>query len=123
MGEVQDPENRQIARIFTMADVCAIPGHVGLGLNQALYYGLPVVTMEGGQPPEIAYLKSGQNGYMVPAEDAQQLKQRIFELLENDTLRAQFSTTAREVFLREASIEGMFSGFADCIRFIANKSR
>ena len=44
LGEVHDPDNRQIARIFTMADVFAVPGHVGLGLNQALFFGLPVVT-------------------------------------------------------------------------------
>jgi glycosyltransferase involved in cell wall biosynthesis len=115
MGEVHDPENRQIARIFTMADLCAIPGHVGLGLNQALFYGLPVVTMEGKQPPEIAYLKPGRNGFIVPENDVDQLRRRIFELLDDDDLRARFSAAAREDFMKEASIEGMFQGFYRCV--------
>lgn len=121
LGEVHDPENRQIARIFTMADLCAIPGHVGLGLNQALFYGLPVVTMEGKQPPEIAYLHPGRNGYMVPANDVGQLRARIFELLDDDELRAKFSASAKENFSKEASIEGMFQGFRQCVNFIDAK--
>jgi glycosyltransferase involved in cell wall biosynthesis len=119
LGEIHDAENRQIARIFSMADLCAIPGHVGLGLNQALFYGLPVVTMEGRQPPEIAYLHHGRNGYIVPKDDVVQLRERIFELLGDDDLRARFSKAARDGFLKEASIEGMFQGFRRCIEFIS----
>jgi glycosyltransferase involved in cell wall biosynthesis len=118
LGEVHDPQNRQIARIFTMADVCAIPGHVGLGLNQALFYGLPVVTMEGKHPPEIGYLHPGRNGYMVPANDVAQMRDRIFALLDDDALRARFSAAAREDFFKEASIERMFEGFRQCIEYI-----
>jgi len=66
-----EPADREI---FSMADLCVIPGHVGLGLNQALFYGLPVVTMEGKQPPEIAYLHHGQNGYIVPPADRKELE-------------------------------------------------
>jgi glycosyltransferase involved in cell wall biosynthesis len=118
LGEVHDPENRQIARIFSMADICAIPGHVGLGLNQALYYGLPVVTMAGNQPPEICNLHDGRNGYMVPAGRIDHLQDRIFKLLNDDALRAQFSTAARQDFMAEASIEGMFKGFKECVDFM-----
>lgn len=121
LSEVQDSENRQIARIFSMADLCAIPGHVGLGLNQALFYGLPVVTMEGGQPPEIAYLNPGINGYIVPSNDVGQLKTRILQLLNDDNLRARFSAAAREGFLREASVEQMFQGFKLCVDFVEKK--
>jgi glycosyltransferase involved in cell wall biosynthesis len=118
LGEIHDPENRQISRIFAMADLCAIPGHIGLGLNQALFYGLPVVTMEGNQPPEIGNLHPGRNGYLVPANDVAQLRRRILELLDDDALRARFSTAAREDFLKEASIEGMFQGFRQCLEFM-----
>ena len=121
LGEVHDPDNRQIARIFTMADLCSIPGHVGLGLNQALLYGLPTITMEGKQPPEIAYLHSGRNGYIVPAGDVAQLRHRILELLDNDSKRGEFSANARAVYQQEATVEGMFLGFQRCIDFITNK--
>lgn len=123
LGEIHDPENRQIARIFSMADLSAIPGHVGLGLNQAFFYGLPVVTMDGKQPPEIGYLHPGRNGFIVPTGDIQQLRERIFELLDDDALRARFSQAAREDFLKEASIEGMFQGFRQCVEFISGHAQ
>ena len=53
MGEVHDPANIQISKLFKMADLFIVPGHVGLGLNQAFYWGLPALTEEGLQPPEI----------------------------------------------------------------------
>jgi glycosyltransferase involved in cell wall biosynthesis len=120
LGEIHDPENKQIARIFKMADIAAIPGHVGLGLNQALFYGLPVVTMEGNQPPEIAYLHPGQNGFIVPRGDVQQLREKIFHLLDDDIAREHFSVAARDGFLKEASIEQMFQGFLACAEFLCS---
>ena len=48
---------------------------------------------------------------------------RILELLNDDALRSRFSTAAREGFLKEASIEGMYQGFKGCIDFIVKKSK
>jgi glycosyltransferase involved in cell wall biosynthesis len=119
LGEVHDRQNLQISRVFKMADIFAIPGHVGLGLNQAFYFGLPVVTEEGNHPPEIAYLKHGRNGFMVAENDLAALEAKIFELVDNDALRAEFSCNARSDILAEASTDGMFKGFRDCVRFIS----
>jgi len=118
LGEVHDSKNLQISRVFKMADVCAIPGHVGLGLNQAFYFGLPVVTEEGKHPPEIGYLKPGRNGFIVPENDLEQLRKTLFTLLDNDALRAEFSQNARADILQHASVEGMYRGFRDCVRFM-----
>jgi glycosyltransferase involved in cell wall biosynthesis len=104
-----------------MADICAIPGHVGLGLNQALFWGLPVVTEEGEHPPEIAYLKPGRNGFIVPRNDLVSLRERIVFLLDHDDVRADFSKNARKDILEEASIERMFSGFKDCVQFLTQR--
>jgi glycosyltransferase involved in cell wall biosynthesis len=118
LGEIHDPQNLQISRVFKMADVCAIPGHVGLGLNQAFYFGLPVVTEAGNHPPEIGYLKPGRNGFIVPENNLAQLREKLFALLDNDALRSEFSRNAREDILRDASVEGMYRGFRDCVRFL-----
>jgi glycosyltransferase involved in cell wall biosynthesis len=123
LGEVHDAQNMQISRVFKMADVCAIPGHVGLGLNQALYFGLPVVTEEGNHPPEIAYLQPGRNGFIVPSGDIALLREKIVYLLDNDWLREQFSTNARNDILKHASTEGMFQGFLKCVEFLLTRSR
>jgi glycosyltransferase involved in cell wall biosynthesis len=119
LGEVHDPENRQISRIFKMADICSIPGHVGLGLNQAFYSGLPMVTEDGKQPPEIEYLRDGENGFIVPEDDRAALRDRLLFLVDNDAERERMSANARRDIVREASIETMFTGFLSCVEAIS----
>jgi len=119
LGKVHDPQNLQISKLFKAADVFAIPGHVGLGLNQAFYWGLPVVTEDGLHPPEIQYLKPGRNGFMVPENDLAQLQEKILFLLDNDQVRAEFSRHAREDILQDASIEAMFATFHQAVERVA----
>ena len=121
LGEIHDPLNIKISKIFKMADVFSIPGHLGLGVNQAFYWGLPVVTEYGLHPPEARYLAHDRNGYMVPENDVQELKNRILYLLENDDVRAEFSRNARQDILQNASIDNMYSGFKDAIDYAYNK--
>jgi glycosyltransferase involved in cell wall biosynthesis len=122
LGEVHDPENRLISRIFKMADICSIPGHVGLGLNQAFFWGLPMVTEAGNQPPEIEYLRDGENGFLVPTDDRDRLRDRLVWLLDNDEERRRMSESARRDILTHASIEGMFSGFLSCVQSLVKRS-
>jgi glycosyltransferase involved in cell wall biosynthesis len=118
-GNLQDPEDRQISRLCKMADLCAIPGHVGLGLNQAFYWGLPVITEEGHHPPEIAYLKPGRNGFIVPSGALAAFEERMLEVLDHDELRARLSRNAAVDIRQEASPEVMFQGFHQCVERIA----
>jgi glycosyltransferase involved in cell wall biosynthesis len=119
LGQIHDQQNIQISKIFKMADVFSIPGHVGLGLNQAFYWGLPVVTEDGSQPPEINYLINGRNGFLVPNNDLRDLKEKILYLLTNDRAREEFSKNAKEDILKHASIENMFEGFKRCVVTVA----
>jgi glycosyltransferase involved in cell wall biosynthesis len=123
LGEVHDPENRQISRVFKMADICSIPGHVGLGLNQAFFWGLPMLTERGKQPPEIDYLRDGENGFIVPEDDRYALRERLFWLLNNNQERARMSANARHDILAYASIDGMFKGFLSCVQYISSQKR
>jgi glycosyltransferase involved in cell wall biosynthesis len=120
LGEVHDPENRRISRIFKMADICSIPGHVGLGLNQAFFWGLPMVTEQGKQPPEIEYLRDGENGFIVAEDDRSALRDRLLWLLDNDQERRRMSANARRDILTHASIEGMFKGFLSCAQHLVH---
>ena len=118
LGQVHDPKNLQISKLFKAADIFVVPGHVGLGLNQAFYWGLPVVTEDGRHPPEIQYLKSGRNGFMVRENDLAELKEKMLFLLDNEKVRSEFSRHAREDIRREASIEGMFQSFRKAVEFV-----
>ncbi len=115
LGEVHDARDVQISRIFKMADLFSIPGHVGLGINQAFFWGLPVITEDGMQPPEIHYLISGRNGFIVPTDDLGELRNKILYLLEDDMKRQEFSHNARHDIMTNASIGIMFDGFRRCV--------
>jgi glycosyltransferase involved in cell wall biosynthesis len=121
LGEIYDPKNLQVSKLYKMSDVFCIPGDVGLGLNEAFYWGLPVVTEDGLQPPEIHYLIDGRNGFIVPENDIKELKEKILLLLNNDGMREQFSKHAKEDILREANIEKMFNGFLECVKTISTR--
>ena len=116
LGEVHDPENRQISRIFKMADVCSIPGHVGLGLNQAFFWGLPMVTERGNQPPEIEYLRDGENGFS-RARRRYDERSAIACCCCSTTTRSDCGCprTAAATSCTHASIQGMFDGFLSCV--------
>lgn len=116
LGELFDPQNIQVSKLFKMADLFVIPGDVGLGMNQAFYWGLPVVTEDGLQPPEIHYLRDGRSGFLVPENDIAALKEKTLLLLKNDALRNEFAQNATEDIHREASVERMFQGFLQCVQ-------
>lgn len=118
LGDLHDRGNLRISKLFKAADLFAIPGHVGLALNQAFYWGLPVITEAGIHPPEIQYLSSGSNGFIVGENDLDEFKDRMLYLLDNDAIRHEFSRRAREDIQREASIEGMFSSFREAVESV-----
>jgi glycosyltransferase involved in cell wall biosynthesis len=111
LGEIHDISNILISKIFKMSDLFLMPGHVGLGLNQAFYWKLPVLTEEGGQPPEIHYLVNGRNGYIVGENDIGALKEKVIYLFDHDQERERLGRNAKEDLLKKASIENMFDGF------------
>jgi len=115
LGQVQDPANMKISQLFKAADLFVVPGHVGLGLNQAFYWELPVITEDGLQPPEIQYLKDGRNGFMVGKDDVSELKRKMLYLLDDDVLRQKLGRQGREDILKEASIEDMFGSFLKAV--------
>ena len=107
-----------------MADLFCIPGDVGLGLNQAFFWGLPVVTEDiPFKSPEINYLKNGINGYIVPDNDLEELKNKILLLLNDESKRMAFSENARNEILKNASVYNMFLGFKQCIDSVCNGSQ
>jgi len=120
LGEIFDPGNVQISKLFKMSDLFVIPGDVGLGMNQAFYWGLPVVTEDGLQPPEIHYLQTGRSGFIVRENDLAALKEKTLLLLKDDILRTQFSRNAWEDIRRDASVETMFQGFLQCVTKLVN---
>ncbi|VUX55646.1 conserved protein of unknown function [uncultured Woeseiaceae bacterium] len=101
-----------------MADIFSIPGKMGLGINQAMYWGLPVVTEDVRHSPEISYVANDVNGFVVQKHNANELAEKINYLLSHPKIYQQFSSSARSSIIENASIDIMCNGFIEAIQSV-----
>ncbi|MBN2215334.1 MAG: glycosyltransferase family 4 protein [Bacteroidales bacterium] len=120
LGEIKY-DRKEMARIFSNIDILCIPGNVGLAMNEALFWGKPVVTIEekNTNSPEIWYLQNGKNGYILRNE--KELETKIKELLKDRKKYREFSEYALEISNTYAHISQMFKGFSDAVNFVFRK--
>lgn len=118
LGAIYD--DYEINSIFNSSDVFCIPGANGLSINQSLYWGKPIVTMNVYQGPEIYLVKSGVNGFVV--EDEKELKEKICYLLDNDDIYLKFSQECKNIIKKEGNIKLMLNGFISAISYCENRS-
>lgn len=104
-----------VNEIYKMGDVFSTPGHIGLAMNEALFWGLPVVLLQGTHAPEIYYMKNGVTGYL--AENEEDFKSYTIDLLRDDVKLRKMSEACSDVYNREVSIDRMFQGFEDAITY------
>lgn len=79
----------ELSNYYRMADIFVHPTSSdvwGLVINEAMGYGLPVITTEKCVAG-IELVKDSENGYIVRAGDAEQLEARLSELLKNNCKR------------------------------------
>ncbi|RHP64902.1 glycosyltransferase [Faecalibacterium sp. OF03-6AC] len=104
-----------VNEVYKMGDVFSTPGHIGLAMNEALFWGLPVVLLEGTHAPEIYYMKNGTTGYL--AKDEEDFKKYMVDLLHDEERLSKMSKACLEVYDKEVSIDRMFQGFKDAIEY------
>lgn len=116
LGEIYD--NLEINRIFKMSDIFCIPGSNGLGINQAMYWGLPCIAYKNMlHGPEIYYLKDSFNGYLINEESTSALESAIFNLLSDEERLQTMSENAKTHILSEGDIHNMFLGFYNAVEY------
>lgn len=116
LGVLYDPV--QVNEIYKMSDIFCMPGAIGLSINQAFYHGLPVVVEDVPHGPEGIYLKDGRNGFLFKQGDIKEMMNKIQTLCQDKGLYERFSNHARETIQKEASVEKMFSGFQEAVRYV-----
>lgn len=104
------------------ADVCCLPGAVGLSIIDAFYCGLPFVTEDGDESAEIMYLKDGVNGFIVPRGNIQEIARKLLLLLDDNQLRERFSLAAKQEIKENGNIEKLCSGFRDALFYATGKT-
>ncbi|MEM9829100.1 MAG: glycosyltransferase family 4 protein [Bacteroidota bacterium] len=119
VGQIAD--QAEFNKLVKLSDVFTIPGRSGLAINQAFHWGVPYVTTNVRQSPEIWYLKDGQNGYIADIEKPGDYRDKLMKVLEDDELRARMADKAREVIQGEGDIHTMYQGFWEAFQFATNK--
>jgi len=114
MGPVY--ERRKIAEVFALADIFSIPGSMGLGVVEAFYWGLPIITLSVLHGPEAYYLKHGVNCFVLDA--VEDIPARIDELVHDAEKRCEMSENTRKTYNKEATIDRMLQGFYESLERI-----
>ncbi|KAM3094367.1 glycosyltransferase family 4 protein [Phormidesmis sp. 146-35] len=112
LGYVRDDHQKAIA--YSAADLFIFPtraDNLPLVLQESLACGTPMVSFKIGGVPEI--VRPGITGYLAQAEEAEDLKNGIVQLLENSELRDRMKQNCRTIALQEYSLTHQSKRYAD----------
>ncbi|MCD8007041.1 MAG: glycosyltransferase family 4 protein [Oscillospiraceae bacterium] len=102
--------------VWAMGDVFSIPVNCGLGINEAIFWNLPIVTTKGYQPPEIYYVKDGKTGFILNSE--KEYKETLLRLASDKKLLETMKNECQKEYEKEVSIDRMYQGFIGAIHYV-----
>ena len=113
-GRVNDPD--KLGAYYTRALVSVSLNQAGLSVLQSMGFGVPFLTVCGSLSPgyETLNITDGVNGFVV--DDSDTAIAEVFQALACDpALASRMGASAREHYLRYATIENYAQGFFDAI--------
>lgn len=110
-----------LGAFFVTSRVFVYPAGIGLSINHAFGYGLPVITSDdmASHNPEIIALKPGQNGLLYRDGDAADLARQIAAVLDDPARQRAMSQAAIETIEQGYRLEHMVNGMEAAIRYAA----
>jgi glycosyltransferase involved in cell wall biosynthesis len=107
-----------VAPYFLSARLVLHPVKIGLTLNHAMSYGVPVVTFDDASrhSPEFEALEHGVNGMLAPNGDSRALAASARQILLDGELGAKLGCGARETMRTGYSLDRMIDGFLGAVR-------
>jgi len=120
-GEVY--EERELAKILFLSDIVINPGYVGLNVNHAFCFNIPVFTFSQGKlgpfhSPEIEYIKHDETGFLAKPFDYDQLAELILTYIRNNTLQERIKQNIQSYTNNVITIENMIKGLKDCFNYL-----
>lgn len=98
LGYREDPEN-----LYASADIVVMPSQwqepCAMVLFEAAAAGKPIVSSATGGTPEI--IRHGENGFLFPAEDGEEMKTLVWRLIDDSELRKTVGASARRLVQNE----------------------
>lgn len=116
-GAIYDEQS--LAPYFLSAAAMVFPSHIGLALQHAFAYGLPVVTHgeRDSQAPELEALVDRENGLLFEKGSAQDLADRLELLISDKALRDRLGAAGLEAMRTRWSLGRMVDGMVAAISF------
>jgi glycosyltransferase involved in cell wall biosynthesis len=104
---------KELDAMFVSADLFILPGTGGLAVQQAMSHALPVIVgkADGSQ----SNLVFSENGWLLPTEEAFQLKDIILEALTDIPRLRQMGIQSYRIVREEVNIEKMIDVFTCAI--------
>jgi len=99
---------------FLMSDLFVLPGWSTLAINQAMAYGLPVVTVPFGGP-EHENVQEGTTGYIIKEDSITDLTEAMLKILKNDDLQRQMSQKAKELINSSVNLHNMVDNIESAV--------
>ena len=110
---------RESALLYKIADVFLLAGTAGLAIVDSFAAGLPMIATElNTHPPEITYLRNGENS-IVSAHNPADFGDAITKLLTNPDLMEQLRQGAiadGSKYTMEAMVQNFSEGIRQCLR-------
>lgn len=113
----------ELAKYYKAADLFVLPTREdiwGLVINEAMAYGLPVITTKNCVAG-LEMVVDGENGYLVPVEDAEALEEKIKAVMLNDQERSRMAGN-NIIKARDFTIENMTVRYVEIFKTILNQS-
>ncbi len=110
---------KTICEYYKMSDIFVMPGAIGLALNQAFFFGTPVILESVPQGPEAYYLTDGYNGLYYEKGDVQDLNKKVNNLMSSENNYLWYSENAEKDILNKGSMEKMLDGFMGAIQYVS----
>ncbi|MBT8399411.1 MAG: glycosyltransferase family 4 protein, partial [Rhodothermia bacterium] len=122
LGSISDAD--KLAPHIFASDVMVIPGYVGLVINHAFSFGVPILTQDPPDDtpfhgPEIESLVVGENGLMVRREPGA-LVAGALRILED---RPRFSDNALEYCRQHLAVEHLIDTIEEALKFATQDGR
>ena len=108
-------EEKKLTPWFLLADFFIYPGAIGLSVNHAMSYGLPVITHGNRQKqmPEFSYIQDGYNGLLYNYRCVDSLKKVIIASMSESKIDIQ---NIIETVYHRNCFKGMVDRFLACIK-------
>lgn len=114
---------RELAPWFCESFAMYFPEQIGLSAHHAMGYGLPVVAGKAphANNPELELIQDGYNGFIHEASDISAAAESLEKLFLDESLRRSLGDAAELTVSDTYSMDEMVLGFANAIRYAAEK--